>query len=671
MDNLKGGVLMKGIKGKLTAIFCILSIVPLLVFGGTAYFFSDEAMLEMAEKKVESSAMTITEAIAVESKTAQAIAEWQANDPLVIAAFSSGEPKAFAAFGNRLEEYKATSGIVVIEFGDAKGTVLYRLHNPEKSGDDKSGNPFVQSALSGTSIGGVEFGSSGMAIRGIAPVKVNGQVVGTVQVGINDGVLDELHAVSQSELVIFDKEKFSAASMELNDEMKKEFEGLYAHALEAFSKGETSHLIMSEDHTADYFMELKDPTGKERIGSILIITENQAVSDFNSAFTKLIIGMVLGIGLISAVGGMLYAGAFARPITDTAEALQAIEQGFIGVDTIKLQSVKNRRDEIGTLAKATIGMQAGLVGLIGQVHDNTGNLGIGVTQISKSIRDINMEIEEITSATEEISANMEETAASAQEMTSVSAEIEDASTSIADKAEIGATDAAAISKRAEELKVNALKSKETASDIYEGARKKLEEAISKSQSVSQIKAFSDTILQITEQTNLLALNASIEAARAGESGRGFAVVADEIRKLAENSKTAVEEIQKMTIVVVQSVEQLNESSREMLNFINHRVIQDYDTLVTTGERYSEDANIVNDMVSDFSATSEELTASIQTVAKNLSEVGNAVTETAKGTDHISQKAVGLSNSSSDIIRQLAEIDSLAKQLQVSIEKFKL
>lgn len=89
------------------------------------------------------------------------------------------------------------------------------------------------------------------------------------------------------------------------------------------------------------------------------------------------------------------------------------------------------------------------------------------------------------------------------------------------------------------------------------------EALEQAKAVDQIRMLFQSILEITAQTHLLALNASIEAARAGESGRGFVVVANEIRKLADGSKQAVDQIQSVTQEVVQSVTNLTANAEEL------------------------------------------------------------------------------------------------------------
>lgn len=152
----------------------------------------------------------------------------------------------------------------------------------------------------------------------------------------------------------------------------------------------------------------------------------------------------------------------------------------------------------------------------------------------------------------------------------------------------------------------------------------MEEAIEKSKAVEQIDILSSSILDITNQTNLLALNASIEAARAGEAGRGFAAVADEISKLADQSSQAVNRIQTVVKEVNESVENLCSASGKILEFVDLEVKPDYEKLVSISEQYNHDASTFNGIMMDLSATSEELNASMDSIADITKEMTGAL-----------------------------------------------
>lgn len=328
-------------------------------------------------------------------------------------------------------------------------------------------------------------------------------------------------------------------------------------------------------------------------------------------------------------------------------------------------------NEIGKLLFSADKMIDNLRRIIHGVNNESNNVNDSVTNLNSSITELTVQLEDVSALTEELAAGMQETAASTQEMNATSNEIGNVVDSIASKAQEGAVKAGEINRRAEELKANAVASQKRAYEIYTQTQNRLINAIDQSKAVDQINVLSDAILSITQQTNLLALNAAIEAARAGEAGKGFAVVADEIRKLAGESSNTVSQIQNITKTVVTAVKNLSDHSRQVLDFIDKQVIKDYETLVETGEQYSTDAEYVSELVTDFSATSEELMASIQNMLKAIDEVSVSANEGAAGTTSIAQKSSVVVQNAEEMVRLKESVKTSSEKLIKMVSTFKV
>ena len=331
----------------------------------------------------------------------------------------------------------------------------------------------------------------------------------------------------------------------------------------------------------------------------------------------------------------------------------------------------HEKDEFGVIINSEANVRKELRNIIGKILEETAKLNKAVQAANSNMGHLEGGIIEVSETTEQLSSGIEETAASAQEMSASSAEIEKAVESIAERAQEGAKTADEISRRANELETSFKNSYKNADNVFQNVKNKLQIALEKSNQVEKINVLADSILQITTQTNLLALNAAIEAARAGEAGKGFAVVAEEIRKLAEDSNKAVAEIQEVTKVVVNSVELLKENSNELLGFVSNDVNKDYQDMLKASLQYNKDAEHVNGISTDLSATSEELLASIQSIVRAISEVAQATNEAAAGTVNIAEKSSVIRNKSSDMLESINSTNEGAKVLSQMVSKFKI
>mgnify|MGYP005841033971 CR=1 FL=1 len=388
-----------------------------------------------------------------------------------------------------------------------------------------------------------------------------------------------------------------------------------------------------------------------------INTQNDIDNTKAQQFIMVVIVLALSLGIIST---FFIVRSIIIPLRHLGKELNVlVERGGDLTKEIPISS----GDEIGDLASAVNRFLANIRKIIKGVMEETGNVENAVTRVSKNMQELNLRIEEVSATTEQLSAGMEETAAATEQVNASSSEIETAIDAMAEKAQKGATSVGEISIRAKELKSTAISSQQAAGAIYGSTKTKLESAFEQAKAIGQISLLSDAILQISSQTNLLALNAAIEAARAGEAGRGFAVVADEIRKLAEDSKNTVNEIQRVTKEVVNSVGNLLESSRTVMTFIETDVQKDYQIMLKTGEQYNSDASLIDNLMTDFSSTAEELTASVEGIVRAINDVSKTVNEGAAGTQNIAQK-------NTEIVEQVNEVHKLMLSSAESVDRLR-
>lgn len=393
---------------------------------------------------------------------------------------------------------------------------------------------------------------------------------------------------------------------------------------------------------------------------------------FEEDFTKDVKSLITGIAVILVLTFLfmiafifIYIGRITTVVSQIAGGMKQMSSGNLAYE---MPSVR-RKDELGTLAASINMMQQSVKDIIQSIMKETENVSKVLETTDVSISELTVHLKDTTTSIEQLSASMEETASSTHEMNETSAQIESSAEIIAGKAQEGALSASEISRKAIVLKQNSERLQNEADQTRVEIRQTMDDALEKVKGVEKIKALAESILQISSQTNLLALNAAIESARAGEAGKGFSVVAEEIRKLAEDSKTTVHEIRNTVNVVFEAVENIVRVSGNTLHYIETNVVESYKESSEMGENYSRDAGLINDLVTDLSAVSQQLLASIKQVSEAIDEISEASSEGAEGTNYITGRVSDIYGKSNGIRSDIANVRQSAENLRSLVSRF--
>jgi methyl-accepting chemotaxis protein len=341
--------------------------------------------------------------------------------------------------------------------------------------------------------------------------------------------------------------------------------------------------------------------------------------------------------LLCAVIGSVLTRLIVPPLQEATAALER----FAAKDlTVHLEDVGG--DEVGRLSEA--------------VNTSTNSM-------LKVLRTLTHGAETLSAAAEELSqhsaASRENTQIQASKISQIAAAAQEMTATIGE-----------ISRNAENASTSSHESAETASKggaVMQAATATMERIAAATQTVAkkmdslahrsvEIGKVVSVIQEISEQTNLLALNAAIEAARAGEQGRGFAVVAGEVRRLAERTKGATDEIGS-------TIRSIQEETQQTLEVMSHS-----SSAVESG--MSETANARNSLeaIIKFSQDVEHQIQMIATAATEQTAASNEISESAS---QISNLATGSAQASEDAAAASKNLSELANELDGVIRQFQI
>ncbi len=286
--------------------------------------------------------------------------------------------------------------------------------------------------------------------------------------------------------------------------------------------------------------------------------------------------------------------------------------------------------------------------MIGEYTGEFSKLKNDVNSLSVSlcnvIKNVNETVQTSASSSLQISASADSLATASHEqnsqITAIAAAVEELSQTVTENS-MGSQKAADVARNNGQVATEGYevveKTVEKMKEIAVVVKQSAENIVQLGNSSKQIGEIISVIDDIADQTNLLALNAAIEAARAGEQGRGFAVVADEVRKLAERTTEATQQIAKM----IQNIQKETEMSVLAMNKGNEEVQSGISLADKAGvalKEILESSKTVIDMISQIATASEEQSVTSNEISRNIASISEVSQESARRVEDVSHSA---------------------------------